>query len=436
LQDLLPDLDVVILWDPSRGDRTLSSWVGFLDRCREHRIRIHATAHQRTYDPNRPRDYRSLAEDGVDAAYAADKISTDVRRGKTASAIIGRPQGPVIYGYRRLYDPVTKLYDREVEHPDQAPIVRRIFTDTIDGKPVSTIARELQIAGIPTPSGAAARWRYMNVARILTQRRYAPHPDQPDQGVAVYLGGEYVGTWPPLVDQPTWERVQQLLGVDDPQTRAARRWSPPGALRHLLSGSIRLLSAPCRSPLSGRPAIVGHQAASYGCMADGCVCVPRAEADEYVTRLVVARLSRKDARALWAPDSSAVKKARAELGRLEKDMAENDRAYRAGEISARLAGLREAELMPLIEAARRRTRPQGAPLGALKLMDAARIAVEQVRPTWDGLELLAKREVIAAVFASLVLQPATEPMTRWTTPEQRAAIVVRRIRHEWTQPAA
>src|SRR4051794_14622903 len=45
LVELLPSIDVVILWEPSRGDRTLSSWASFLDACRANGVRIHATSH-------------------------------------------------------------------------------------------------------------------------------------------------------------------------------------------------------------------------------------------------------------------------------------------------------------------------------------------------------------------------------------------------------
>lgn len=47
LLELLPTIDVVVLWEPSRGDRTLATWVGFLDACREHCVRIHAVTHNR-----------------------------------------------------------------------------------------------------------------------------------------------------------------------------------------------------------------------------------------------------------------------------------------------------------------------------------------------------------------------------------------------------
>src|SRR5438477_13139766 len=48
---LVPSINVVLLWEASRGDRTLGSWVGFLDLCRANGVLIHATGHGSTYDP-------------------------------------------------------------------------------------------------------------------------------------------------------------------------------------------------------------------------------------------------------------------------------------------------------------------------------------------------------------------------------------------------
>ena len=40
---LLPEVDVVVFTEASRGDRTLGTWVAFLDRCRDAGTLIHAT---------------------------------------------------------------------------------------------------------------------------------------------------------------------------------------------------------------------------------------------------------------------------------------------------------------------------------------------------------------------------------------------------------
>ena len=67
------ELDVVVLWESSRGGRELEAWAGFLNACRKHRVKIHMTSHSRTYDMTVGRDWRSLAEDGVDSGYECEK---------------------------------------------------------------------------------------------------------------------------------------------------------------------------------------------------------------------------------------------------------------------------------------------------------------------------------------------------------------------------
>src|ERR1700683_1415406 len=97
------ELDVVVLWESSRGGRELEAWAGFLNACREHKVKVHVTSHGRTYDLSVGRDWRSLAEDGVDSGYESEKTSERALRSRAASAVNGRPHGLAPYGYRRGY---------------------------------------------------------------------------------------------------------------------------------------------------------------------------------------------------------------------------------------------------------------------------------------------------------------------------------------------
>ena len=89
-QRLLADLktgafDVLVLWESSRGDRTLSSWAEFLEQCRKRHVRIHVIADDHTYDLERPRDWKTLATAGVDNAAESDLLSIRVKRGRARS---------------------------------------------------------------------------------------------------------------------------------------------------------------------------------------------------------------------------------------------------------------------------------------------------------------------------------------------------------------
>ncbi len=66
-------VNVLIIWEPSRASRLLSAWSTLLETCQRLGVLIHVTSHQQTYDLDNPRHWRTLAEDGVDAVYEAEK---------------------------------------------------------------------------------------------------------------------------------------------------------------------------------------------------------------------------------------------------------------------------------------------------------------------------------------------------------------------------
>src|SRR5271165_2238762 len=73
---------ILVLWESNRGDRTLTTWSAFLDLCRDKGTRIYIISHERLYNPANHRDWKTLAEDGVNNAYFSEQLSAVVRRGK------------------------------------------------------------------------------------------------------------------------------------------------------------------------------------------------------------------------------------------------------------------------------------------------------------------------------------------------------------------
>lgn len=97
-----------------------------------------------------------------------EKILERTTRGKTARARSGRiPQatGKGIYGY--VYDAET---GKRRVHPEQAPVVARIFETFAAGSSVSGIARELTEELIPAHGGG--QWHPLTVRRILLNETY------------------------------------------------------------------------------------------------------------------------------------------------------------------------------------------------------------------------------------------------------------------------
>jgi site-specific DNA recombinase len=433
LLELLPDIDVVVLWEPSRGDRDLESWVGFLNRCRKHHVRIHAVAHQRTYDPSNARDYRSLAEDGVDSAYESDKTSQRVLRGHATAAAAGRPHAPTTYGYARRYDPASRVFLEQVPEPEHAAVVRDIIASIGRGEPLHQITHRLNASSTPTPRGGRM-WYHSTLRGIASNPAYRPHPTDPTRGTRAHNGALHVGLWPPLVTESEWQAAQAVLGSNSDTARRARRDSAPGQIKYLLSGNSAVMTAACGSMLSGFCAADGR-GATYGCKMDRCASAPMQEVDEYVTRLVVARLAREDARRLWVVDDGATRAAEDELARLLGELEDARQSfYRPGGISAEALAGKEAAMSPVIEDARRRAQPAAVPVAALELMEAAKFGAERVRTAFEAFPLPAQREVIAGLFDRLTLGPATVRLTRWTPPAERLAVVADRVSHDWRKP--
>ena len=80
-------LDVVVLWEASRGDRKLATWAQFLDACCEQGTGIYITSHGRLYDMANGRDWRNLVEDGVDSGYeSGEDVDPDPARRRREDA--------------------------------------------------------------------------------------------------------------------------------------------------------------------------------------------------------------------------------------------------------------------------------------------------------------------------------------------------------------
>ena len=156
LADLdLPEVGVLWLWESSRGDRTLTSWSGLLDRCRDLGVSIYVETHGRLYDGRNPRDWKTLAEDGVDSAYEVDKTALRIRRSVAAKAE-DSVHGRTPYGYRREYgidDKGKRIMLGQFPDPAEAKVIQGIFDGIQQGKSLRSMATELNASGVPTVTG-------------------------------------------------------------------------------------------------------------------------------------------------------------------------------------------------------------------------------------------------------------------------------------------
>jgi DNA invertase Pin-like site-specific DNA recombinase len=166
--------DVIVFWDTSRGSRELGRWSDFLDLCRERGTLIHVVTHRHTYDMRVRRDWKALAEDGLDNADESEKISERVRRGWNGSAQMGRPHGIAPCGYEVRYDPRDPRIRSWIIAEPAATIVREIVSRVADGDTIGGIATDLNRRRVPPPTGG---WSAAAVRAVGTNPAFAGKHD-------------------------------------------------------------------------------------------------------------------------------------------------------------------------------------------------------------------------------------------------------------------
>jgi DNA invertase Pin-like site-specific DNA recombinase len=152
----------------------------------------------------------------------ADAVSKGLRRraaerGKLAG-------GPRPFGYRWHYELIDGRKVSSLELiPAEAEIVRRIFTDTINGCSQRAIARALQADAVPTASGKP--WSQATITQILRNPLYV--------GRIRHGGEEFPGAHEAILDAQAWEAA---VRIRESNVRRKGGRHPKGA--HLLTRGL------------------------------------------------------------------------------------------------------------------------------------------------------------------------------------------------------
>jgi DNA invertase Pin-like site-specific DNA recombinase len=376
---------IVWLWESSRGDRKAYQWLGFLEECRDRGIRIYVETHGRLYDiRGNHRDWKTLADDGVNNAYASDETSLRIKRHLAAAARKGRPQGFAGYGIRRVYDEVTGRYLRQEPDPRTGPVAAEIITRIGDGEPVMAIKADLEHRGIPGPGGAG--WDRQTIRRIGLSPAYA--------GLRRHPGGEWKPAWQPVVDAEVHRAAVAVL-----RSREGQRTS---RYRHLLS---YLAACECGAPLSAFT--MSRRTLMYKCRAHGCVNVPVSWLDELITLAVCRALAAPDARAVYRRDDGEPGRLRGEAAALRAQLDEWARVS----VSPRAYQIKEAQLLPQIERLERAAAAAEVPSVVGDLIGAA-----DVRAAWDARSLAVRRDTVRALMDVTVARAAAPVRAARTDP--------------------
>ncbi|WP_433612463.1 recombinase family protein [Dactylosporangium sp. CA-139114] len=375
---------VVGILEASRGSRGLTEWSAFLDLCRRQHVKIWVSTHERIYDLSRRRDWRALADEGLDAADESEKLSERVLSGKRKAAREGTPAGRLQYGFTRIYDASGKLVE-QTAHPEQAPIVAEMVRRIAEGDRLAVIARDLNARGLTMPGGSP--WHGRFIRQMVLRPAYA--------GRRVHQG-EDVGpaAWEPIVDVDQWRRAVAIL------TRPERRTTTRGTeLAHWLTGAVTC--GTCRdTKLRARTGGTKRPRVTYQCDRCGMV-VAAGSLESVVEEMILGRLKEPDALAALRPQANDAEVRAAEelvrtlTERLEAHYIESAR----GKLSARALTVIEGELLPEIERAKAKARRLSLP-AELDDVDPAEVVAK-----WGDFRPEQKR-TYARVLTELVVTPA------------------------------
>lgn len=405
--ELLADLEnsrfgaeILILWESARGSRRVGEWVRLIDACEDAGVTIYVTSHGRMYDCADDRDRRTLLEDAVDSEWASAKISRDVRRTTAARAAKGEPHGRVPFGYRRVYDPVTRRLIAQEKHPEESAVVAELFERLLAGHTFKALAKDFAARGITTrgtrkqPAHPFKPTQLREMALRPTYaglRTWQPEVRGRRTGKDRKVGslkGAVQGTWPPIVDPDIFYSVHAQLS--DPRRST---WRPGGA-KHLLT-----LIATCGVCLG--PLTVDYKGTlrSYVCRDGSHVRQLADDMDEAVTAEILAYLARADVAATQpsrdqVPELAEV---RTELARARDELADWRRRASQREVTAASFAVIEPGIVSDIERLERKQAELSAPPALAGWMGTA----ADVALRWEAAPVAARRRV-----ARVLLSPA------------------------------
>lgn len=372
-------VSMIIVWHLDRLAVRVSDLARLLAAAKPHQVTI-AAVHGVSIDLSDP---TGVAVATILVAIAEmERRHKGIRQGaanrqRAENGRVGWSRRP--FGYAR--DENGRIVVVEHEAAEFVHMVRR----ALDGWTLASIVADLNERGVRNSIGG--RWSVTPLRRLLLNPRHAAR--------AVSNGKDYgPGDWKPIIDEATHERLIHLLR--DPR----RQTAPSTRTKHLLSGLIwcgrcgeRMFASPYQ-PKHGQPYMI------YRCAAGkGHLVRKMAPVDHIVTEVILARLERPDAAALFAPD--------VDLDRLRnravdlRDRRDGIAAMLADGLISREAADRAARGLTAELVGVEREIESATGTGPLSPLASA----EDIRAEWDRLDLAGKRAIIDTLV-SITMLPA------------------------------
>ena len=302
-------LDIVVMWDTSRASREPEDWFAFLRRCRLGAVLVYVTTEERTYNVTIARDWKTLADAGIDNAYESEKKSRDVKRGVQANLAAGMPHGVREYGWERTHDPRTGELTGQRPLPGEIEVAVDVITRVAGAEPISAITDDLNGRGIPAHGGnprqnSTGKWDRRSVRRIARSVTYIGKRR---------VGGELIdAVWDAVIDEDIFWAAQHVLDQH-------HQWNTrPGKAKYLLTYIMTCGAAISSNSLRCRVKTLKYMCSKH----QGHACkLNMDDADEFITEAVIARLSSPDFyKHLTSGSDENIVQARAEAARLRAEL--------------------------------------------------------------------------------------------------------------------
>lgn len=423
-------LDILVVWESSRGSREFEDWAKFLKLMERHAVLFHVISHERTYDPRNHRDWELLAQDGVKSAAESNLISVRTRRGHAKARRLGRPHGPAPFGWRRVYDPESGKMITQVPVESEQVIVADIYKRVLAGEPPMSIARDLTArSALPqedpdwvplTRRGNA--WRHDAVKLVALSPVHIGKFYDPK-------GEMYEGSWESTVEEDDWWGVHRLL------TDPARTTTKPGKVKHLLTNIARC--GDCSGRMSARIRGGHYRLFCRRVNDDGSpkaitrqVTIRMDWVDDYVEDEMVVRLDDdKLVAKLTERNTAEQTRAAAKAAELRSDLASMWDLVKARKLTAEQYADASTEWEPQIEALEAQA-ADGLGVGAVLALEfrkeLAQTGVPRedwpivIRKMWSKTPVAGQRELVKTFITSIVICPKIEDLR--TFDERRVQI--------------
>lgn len=362
----------VIVWHVDRLTRRLIDLERVVDLCERTGVRLATVTGDLdlSTDTGRllARILASVARAEVERKGARQRRANEQRAGQGRMPWTRRP-----FGYDREAGRVVVVESEAAGLREAAQLV-------LAGSSLAKAGAHLDSLGLPTTRGLP--WNPTTLRRTLLNPRHA--------GRVVYKGTDAgPGAWPAILDPATQERLGEVLR--DP----ARRKHQGTVVKYLLSGLAvcgRCGATMFASPMGAK----GARYMTYRCRT-GHLARRLDLVDEVVEGVIVARLSRPDARTLLAPDLD-VDKLRAQAVELRRRRDGLAGLLADGLLSPSAVRAQAGKLTQALETL------DGQITAALGDSPAVEVAsAEDPADAWQRLPLTSRRQVVELLVEVMIL---------------------------------